>query len=432
MENITVSLNGSLHRPSISRLKTPAEKYEQESCFNDFQCSLESLMHETERKFIHGLVRYLRPKRILEIGVWYGGGSAVLLNAIGDFKDSKLVSIDLSKEAVWPPGSVPKKTGWFAKEKFFKNKNWKLITGKDTSEVIEKLVEIDGIFDFCIIDTGHIHPIESLNFLTVLPFLSDNAVIIIHDLALFSVSSKHYPIKVSHDTEMACKLLFDCLCGEKLKIKDKKYLENCAGEGTFSNIGAIQITKDTKKHIQNVFSMLSFPWGIQPSFKHLNLIAKIIKKYYSTENFMEFCKAVSLNLKFIANGYSYTKLTLIKLFEQSSNIIYYGAGGNCWKLLAMVETAGGKNPSEIWDINSNITDVQGIKVKQPDFAFREKYKNCIIVITIGNEKIAKEVKAKLKKCGFFKIYFYKFYNDILPHSCYSLLKSINCKNLLVK
>lgn len=45
-----------------------------------------SEMDNAERKFIHGLIRYYKPKRILELGVAEGGGSIVLLNAIQDMK----------------------------------------------------------------------------------------------------------------------------------------------------------------------------------------------------------------------------------------------------------------------------------------------------------------------------------------------------------
>jgi cellulose biosynthesis protein BcsQ len=43
---------------------------------------------------------------------------------------------------------------------------WELIRGKDPSEVMES---IGKKFDFAVIDTAHLHPVETLNFLCVLP-----------------------------------------------------------------------------------------------------------------------------------------------------------------------------------------------------------------------------------------------------------------------
>ena len=47
-----------------------------------------------EQKFLHGLIRITKPKKIVEIGVYKGGSSALILNAIKDIDGSKLFSID--------------------------------------------------------------------------------------------------------------------------------------------------------------------------------------------------------------------------------------------------------------------------------------------------------------------------------------------------
>jgi hypothetical protein len=49
-----------------------------------------------EQKFLHGLIRTIKPKKIVEIGVARGGSSALILNAIKDIKGAKLYSIDKS------------------------------------------------------------------------------------------------------------------------------------------------------------------------------------------------------------------------------------------------------------------------------------------------------------------------------------------------
>ena len=47
--------------------------------------------------FINGIIRKHRPQNCLEVGVAEGGSSILILNAIKDIKNSKLVSLDLNK-----------------------------------------------------------------------------------------------------------------------------------------------------------------------------------------------------------------------------------------------------------------------------------------------------------------------------------------------
>jgi predicted O-methyltransferase YrrM len=70
---------------------------------------------QEEKKFINGLIRTIKPKKIVEIGVSKGGSSALILNAIKDIKDAKLFSIDKS---VYCYQERTKKTGYLVQEKF--------------------------------------------------------------------------------------------------------------------------------------------------------------------------------------------------------------------------------------------------------------------------------------------------------------------------
>ena len=57
-----------------------------------------SEMSYKQRCFLNGVIRQVKPKRILEVGVAGGGSSAIILNAIKDMKDSFLYSIDYSEQ----------------------------------------------------------------------------------------------------------------------------------------------------------------------------------------------------------------------------------------------------------------------------------------------------------------------------------------------
>ena len=49
--------------------------------------------------FLNGLIRKIKPKNCLEIGVANGGSSILILNAIKDIKDSFLISLDLNNQS---------------------------------------------------------------------------------------------------------------------------------------------------------------------------------------------------------------------------------------------------------------------------------------------------------------------------------------------
>ena len=72
------------------------ENFEQERFF-EIENKLKGFIEMTtdEQRFINGMVRKVKPKKIVEIGVAYGGTSAIILNAIKDIKGSKLYSIDI-------------------------------------------------------------------------------------------------------------------------------------------------------------------------------------------------------------------------------------------------------------------------------------------------------------------------------------------------
>lgn len=125
-----------------------------------------SEMTYLERKFLNGVVRTVKPKKILEVGVAAGGGSAIILNAIKDIKDSFLYSIDYS-EAYYR--DCTKKTGFIVDEQFHDLKSkWKLYTGGLAAKF---MYEIGGEIDLCLLDTAHSNPGEFIDFLIILPYL---------------------------------------------------------------------------------------------------------------------------------------------------------------------------------------------------------------------------------------------------------------------
>ena len=108
-----------------------------------------------DMKFINGMIRKYKPKKILEVGVVSGGSSAIILNAIQNIENSHLYSIDKLINAF---NKKNKETGWLVKEKFsYLLNKWTLYTGGITSNFIEKM---GGDIDFVFLDTLHKAPGE--------------------------------------------------------------------------------------------------------------------------------------------------------------------------------------------------------------------------------------------------------------------------------
>ena len=131
------------------------EDYEQEY-LDKIKDNLENvLLNKVDMRFLNGMIRKYKPKKILEVGVASGGSSAIILNAIQNIENSHLYSIDKLINAY---NRKEKETGWLVKEKFSNLTNkWTLYTGGITSNFIEK---IGGDIDFVFLDTVHYAPVN--------------------------------------------------------------------------------------------------------------------------------------------------------------------------------------------------------------------------------------------------------------------------------
>lgn len=116
--------------------------------------------------------------------------------------------------------------------------NWKLYTGDIPCAFID---EIDDGIDFVLIDTIHVRPGEITDFLSVLPYLKENAIVCFHDIgASFSWGPRFKPAYYCND------ILFSCIKGEKMLPK-KDYYE------LFSNIDAIKLDKKQNENFLDYF-----------------------------------------------------------------------------------------------------------------------------------------------------------------------------------
>lgn len=256
-------------------------------------------LRSNEPYFINGIIRKFKPKKCLEVGVSRGGSSIIILNALKDINDSFLISLDLyTFRKRFKIGENVNK--YFPELK--SNNKWQLYTGEQPHKFLDKL---NLKFDFLFLDTVHLTPGELINIIEVLPFLEENAIIIMHDTMFHLPTNRYYiPREVKfHPSQI---YLFTSLAGHKVIIEDK----NKGAE----NIGAVFLYSNKEKYYLNYFLLLLTPWEYMPTKAQIEELRSFIIKYYKNDQFLLlFNRAVKENEIYINNFKSVYNNTFKKL-----------------------------------------------------------------------------------------------------------------------
>ena len=263
----------------ISKKILNFDKYEVEQFNKIKQRLIEnhcSDMWDNQREFLNGIIRKFHPRKILEIGVNRGGSSIIMLNAIQDIKNSQLYSIDLSDA---------ERIGICVRNYFpeFLNK-WILFKGNIATEFIEK---IGNNIEVVFIDSAHFEPGEILDFLIVLPFLKENAIVVFHDIGNQITMSKDR-------NEWAPYIIFNGIRGEKFLPSGNKILTQ--------DIGAIKLESNQKKYYHDYFRLLGGQWQYFPKEIYINSIRNHFQKYYDKDCLIMFEETVKFNRNFVKNN----------------------------------------------------------------------------------------------------------------------------------
>jgi predicted O-methyltransferase YrrM len=243
-------------------------------------------MSSSEREILNSLILRYKPKKLLEIGVCSGGSSIVMLNAIKDIDDAKLYSIEYCTIC---PHNANERSGYFVNNYPELKKKWQLFTGGLALRFID---EIGADIDFCFIDTVHFNPGEILDFLMVLPYLKQDAVVVFHDTNL--QAELNYPSYWSQ--AMTNNLLISAIFGTKLlqgNFVRAKRDSQIAGASTtyFPNIAGIKLNKQTKQHIFEVFNLLTQKWQYAPSQNEQKEIENHLERFYDKQ-YIDYLKDV--------------------------------------------------------------------------------------------------------------------------------------------
>ena len=240
-------------------------------------------MWDRHHEFLNGMVRKFKPKKILEIGVRDCCASAIILNAIQDLNDSHLYSIDLSNDSnigkcvpTIFPNLMPK---------------WTLYKGNIASKFIE---EIGNDIDMAFIDSAHLEPGEILDFIIILPFLREEAIVGFHDIA-----NQQTVFYIDHGwlgkrNEWAPYIIFNAIRGKMYLPSGNKIL--------WQDIGARRLDINQKQYYHDYFRLLGGQWQYFPKEEYIQGVYEHFKKYYDNDCLIMFNETVTFNREFVRNN----------------------------------------------------------------------------------------------------------------------------------
>lgn len=247
----------------------------------EFKCK----MSREDHGFISGVIKKFRPKKVLEVGVDRGGTTAMIIKSLEMLGcNSKIFGVDIDvTHKSYNVGFLTNKI------MIPRSIDFTLLTGK---LLIDRLEEIGDEIDMVILDTIHQVPGEIFEFLTILPFLSKNGIVILHDVDLSSYYASNLKKIALCFTCTAPKVLFPAITGEKFY--------NYNDERSY-NIAAVRINEDTFNNIGDVFFTLTNLWSYKLKEGDIEKYRKFFQKHYTSENLKLYDISVSRLPRYINN-----------------------------------------------------------------------------------------------------------------------------------
>ena len=131
----------------------------------------------------------------------------------------------------------------------------------------------------------HTTPCEMLDWLMVLPFLKEGAIVVLHDIFWMFHRPKRYQINYSNN-QVFC------------YIRGELILPNNGNQIFSVNIGALKLYSNQKQYYQIYFVALGNQWEYMPHDSDLKIMRDFFMKYYGEKLVEIFDKAVEYNQKF--------------------------------------------------------------------------------------------------------------------------------------
>lgn len=347
---------------------------------NSFICE----MSRDDHGFLSGIIKMIKPRKILEVGVAEGGTTAVIVKSLEMLGlECEMYSVDINEE-LYKNNNCD--TGYIFKkqEKPSKIKH-EFLFGRTIAGQIENFV--GGGIDLAILDTTHQIPGEILDFLSVLPFMAENGTVVLHDINLNyfnGMSKEDSRVKVSHKC-IATKIVFATVVAEKYCNYDM-----------MSNIGAFKINEDTYKYSLNLFMALSLTWSYKMDENLINEYRNLLAQYYSGQCMEVYDTYVNMN------NLLYQKLDKFKFGTAStwqfpyesipygSRIVLYGAGSVGRGMYSFLQVSNYARIVCVVDTNYEQVDTRYLKAEKPESILEKDFD--YVFVTVENEDTFCEIK----------------------------------------
>lgn len=121
---------------------------------------------DEEKMMLYSLVRGLKPSLALEIGVFQGGSSKIILDAMEENEQGELWSIDPAPQVVTSGNPMGR---------------WHLLTVGSPRGIHQVINQTAGDINFAFIDGDHSQAAVETDIKTLLPYLSGEAWLLFHD-----------------------------------------------------------------------------------------------------------------------------------------------------------------------------------------------------------------------------------------------------------
>ena len=209
-----------------------------------------------------------------------GATTAIILQSLENLGEPyEMHSVDIAEKFFRDPSKATGFMAAFAKEKIFGRLHGthEFHLGKVLPQIID---DLGGDIDFVILDTVHMLPGEVLDFIAVLPYLKEDALVVMHDVSLHQTN---YPNAESNG------MLLGAVTAEKFLNFDEQ------GFFRYPNIGAFKVNEQTAENIDNVFLSLILRWKYLPTDEQLVAYRKLYRRFYPVELCEIFQEAVDMN-----------------------------------------------------------------------------------------------------------------------------------------
>ncbi|MEI0495515.1 class I SAM-dependent methyltransferase [Brachyspira intermedia] len=247
----------------------------------------DSQMTLLQMGFLMSLIEDNKPDNILELGVYTGVSDlAILKSGLKNNNNFNLYSIDLNvmNDEDFVAKAVKKEASDEEKKHYhlFLNKR-----AFDLEEIIPKDVKFDLVF----IDAQHSHPGPLIDLLLIIPYLKENALVLLHDTIGYYIP---YDFGASY--------VFETWNNKKYRIYDYDNNE-------FSGMGCIEIHYDKNELHNNLISISKIPFEANPWFSRRYDIS------YSNDNNIDLYKQKKYFLGIDLEDLKKLEIYLIKYYK---------------------------------------------------------------------------------------------------------------------